>query len=98
MISVATNRPSVPNPAEPHRLAAVEFRRSVPTDRAVALAAMISRRRTDPRRMSSRPTPSDDLNRIAELARREGALCVAITDPTARFHLASVVAQAAIIQ
>ncbi len=48
--------------------------------------------------MSSWPTPSDDLNRIAELARREGALCVAITDPAARFHLAGAVAQAAVIQ
>jgi nitroreductase len=88
----------IPNPAEPHHLAAVEFRPHVPTDRDVALAAMISRRRTDRRRMSSWPIPPDHLDLIADLARHEGALCVAITDPGARFHLAGAIAQAAVVQ
>jgi nitroreductase len=88
----------IPNPAEPHHLAAVEFRPHVPTDRDVALAAMVSRRRTDRRRMSSWPVPPDHLDLIADHARHEGALCVAITDPGARFHLAGAIAQAAVVQ
>jgi nitroreductase len=88
----------VPNPAEPHHLAAVEFRPHVPTDREVALAGMISRRRTDRRRLSSWPVPSDHLDTIADRARHEGALCVAVTDPGARFLLAGAVAQAAVVQ
>jgi nitroreductase len=88
----------IPNPAQPHHLAAVEFRPHVPKDHDVALAAMISRRRTDRRRMAPWPVPLDDLARIADLARQQGTLCVAITDPAARFHLASAVAQAAVLQ
>jgi nitroreductase len=88
----------VPNPREPHHLAAVEFRRRSRSDRDVTLAATISRRRTDRRRMSSWPTPPDHLDRIAELARLEGALCVVIIDPAARFHVAGAVAQAAVVR
>lgn len=88
----------IPNPAEPDHLAAVEFRPHSPTEREVALAAIISRRRTDRRRMSDWPIPPDHLDLIAELARHEGALGVAITEPSARFHLAGAIAQAAIVQ
>jgi nitroreductase len=88
----------VPDLAEPHHLAAVELRPHVPTDRDVALASTISRRRTDRRRMSSWPVPVDHLATIAGRARHEGAICVAITDPGPRFHLAGAVAQAAVVQ
>lgn len=88
----------IPNPAEPDHLAAVEFRPHSPTKRDVALASIISRRRTDRRRMSDWPVPPDHLDLIAELARHEGALGVATTEPAARFHLAGAIAQAAIVQ
>jgi len=88
----------VPNPAEPDHLAAVEFRPHSPTERDVALAATISRRRTDRRRLSDWPVPPDHLDLLAELARHEGALGVAITEPGARFHLAGAIAQAAVVQ
>jgi nitroreductase len=88
----------IPNPAEPDHLAAVEFRPHNPTERDVALAAVISRRRTDRRRMSDWPVPPDHLDLIAELARHEGALGVAVTEPAARFHLAGAIAQAAVVQ
>lgn len=88
----------IPNPAEPDHLAAVEFWPHSPTEREVALAAIISRRRTDRRRMSDWPIPPDHLDLFAELARHEGALGVAITEPSARFHLAGAIAQAAIVQ
>jgi nitroreductase len=88
----------IPNPAEPDHLAAVEFHPHNPTERDVALAATISRRRTDRRRMSDWPIPPDQLDLIAELARHEGALGVAITEPAARFHLAGAIAQAAVVQ
>ncbi len=88
----------VPNPAEPHHLAAVEFRPHVPTDHDVALAAMISRRRTDRRRMSDWPVPPDQLTIIADRAQRQGALCVPVIRPGARFQLAGAIAQAAVVQ
>jgi nitroreductase len=88
----------LPNPAEPDHLAAVEFRLHTPTERDVTLAAVISRRCTDRRRMSDWPIPPDHLGLIAELARHEGALGVAITEPGARFHLAGAIAQAAVVQ
>jgi hypothetical protein len=88
----------VPNPTEPNHLAAVEFRPHVPTDHEVTLAAVISRRRTDRRSMSSWPVPPEHLDLLAGLARHEGALCAPITEPGARFHLAGAIAQAAVVQ
>ncbi len=88
----------VPNPAEPDHLAAVEFLPHNPTEQDVALAAVISRRRTDRRRMSDWPVPPEHLDLVAELARHEGAFGVAIIEPAARFHLAGAMAQAAVVQ
>jgi hypothetical protein len=48
--------------------------------------------------MSDWPIPPDQLDLIAELARHEGALGVAITEAAARFHLAGAIAQAAVVQ
>jgi hypothetical protein len=94
----ATDVHRIPNPAEPHHLAAVEFRPHVPTDHEVALAAMIWRRRTDRRRMSDWPVPPDHLAIVADRAQHEGALCVPIIEPGARFQLAGAIAQAAVVQ
>ncbi|MFL6121355.1 Acg family FMN-binding oxidoreductase [Actinophytocola sp.] len=88
----------VPDPTEPDHLAAVEFHEHVPSDHEVSLTAMISRRRTDRRRMSSWPVPPDHLELLAGLARHEGALCFPIIEPGARFHLAGAIAQAAVVQ
>ncbi len=94
----ATDVHRVPNHAEPHHLAAVEFRPHTPSDHEVALVAVISRRRTDRRRMSDWPVPPDHLAIVADRARHEGALCVPIIDPGARFQLAGAIAQAAVVQ
>lgn len=94
----ATDVHRIPNPAEPHHLAAVEYRSHVPTDHEVALAATISRRRTDRRRMSDWPVPPDHLAIVADRGRHEGALCAPVIEPAARFQLAGAIAQAAVVQ
>jgi nitroreductase len=71
----------VPNPAQPDHLAAVEFLPHNPAEQDVALAALISRRSTDRRRMSDWPVPPEHLDLLAELARHEGAFGVAIIEP-----------------
>ncbi|GAB1516744.1 Acg family FMN-binding oxidoreductase [Actinophytocola sp. KF-1] len=88
----------LPNPGTPEHLAALGFRPHEPSDRDIAAAAAISRRRTDRRRMSSWPVPADHLRLIAEHARGQGALAVQVIDPAARFELAGAIAQAAVIQ
>jgi nitroreductase len=94
----ATTVHQLPNPATPEHLASLEFQPQEPSDLDVAAAALISRRRTDRRRMSSWPVPPDHLAFIADRARRQGALAVAVVDPAARFSLAGAIAQAAVIQ
>jgi nitroreductase len=88
----------LPNPATPDHLASLEFQPHEPSDLDIAAAAMISRRRTDRRRMSSWPVPPGHLELIARRVRGQGALAVAIVDPAARFALAGAIAQAAVIQ
>ena len=88
----------VPNPAAPEHLASLEFRPHEPSDRDIAAAAAISRRRTDRRSMSSWPVPPEHLRLLADRARDQGALAVHVTDPAARFELAGAIAQAAVIQ
>jgi nitroreductase len=94
----ATRVHRLPNPATPDHLAGLELTPHVPTDRDIATAAVISRRRTDRRRMSDWPVRPRDLAHVADRARAEGAVAVAVTDPGARFDLAGAIAQAAVIQ
>lgn len=88
----------VPNPVEPDHLATVEVRPHTATRHEAGLAAVILRRRSDRRQMSSWPVPADHLELVADRARHEDVLCVPVTDPTARFHLAGAIAQAAVAQ
>ena len=88
----------LPNPATPDHLASLEFRPRKPSDQDIAAAVLISRRRSDRRRMSAWPVPPDHLRLIAARARAEGALAVPVVDPAARFALTGAIAQAAVIQ
>jgi len=94
----ATTVRRLPNPAVPDHLAGIELAPYEPTDLDIAAASMISRRRSDRRRMSDWPVSPDHLAQLAGRAHAEGALAVAVTDPGARFELAGAIAQAAVIQ
>lgn len=85
----------LPNPAEPTHLAAVECFPRTATDEDIALAAAISRRRTDRRRFSSWHVPVDLLHLLTERAASQGAILAPATDPHDRFQLASAIAEAA---
>ncbi|OLF09974.1 Acg family FMN-binding oxidoreductase [Actinophytocola xanthii] len=88
----------LPNPADPTHLASVEMHPHEPTEQEITLARAIQRRQTDRRRFSSWPVPPQHLGTLAAEAARQGALAVAITDPTARFRVAGAIAQAAVVQ
>ena len=60
-----------------------------------ALAASINRRRTERRRMSHRPVPTEHLTTLAEHAARLGAQLLHVTDPTLRERLLATLTQAA---
>ncbi|MFI7673694.1 Acg family FMN-binding oxidoreductase [Actinophytocola sp. NPDC049390] len=68
-------------------LAAIEPRPHVPTEDDVALAAAISRRRTDRRRFRPREIPSEYLDLLVRRAARAGAVLVPVTDGTSRWVL-----------
>jgi nitroreductase len=88
----------LPNAAEPNHLAAVELHEHEATQEDIALAAAISRRRTDRRRCSSWQVPPILLSRLAERAAAEGVLMRTATDPVVRFQLISAMAEEALRQ
>ncbi|WP_026306442.1 Acg family FMN-binding oxidoreductase [Smaragdicoccus niigatensis] len=79
--STAVHR--LPDPSQPDHVASVEVSRHTPTDEDIALAAAISRRRSDRRRYSSWPVPNAHIRAISDAAAREGVL-VYQTDGPAR--------------
>lgn len=91
----ATTAHRLPNPAEPDHLAAVTFRQRQATADDIALAAAIPHRRTDRRRFSSWPVPTDLVDELAERASHEGVVAIAATDPRDRFRLTSSLTEAA---
>ncbi len=88
----------LPNPGTPDLRASLEFQLREPSDQDIGAAVLISRRRSDRRRMSAWPVPPDHLRLIADRARAEGALAVPVVSPAGRFALAGAIAQAAVIQ
>jgi len=62
----------MPNPDEPHHLAAIELHRYAANDVDITLAAAIPRRRTDRRHYSPWPVPKGDLALMAARAARAG--------------------------
>ncbi|OLR94474.1 Acg family FMN-binding oxidoreductase [Actinokineospora bangkokensis] len=89
----------LPNPSDTDHLAAVEvLAEREPDDADVALAAALTRRRTDRRRYSSWPVPAAYLDNLVQVAAREGALLVALEDPFDLRDLAAVAAEAAVDQ
>ncbi|WP_308074928.1 hypothetical protein [Actinokineospora sp. PR83] len=88
----------LPNPADADHLAAVETHHRAPEDSDIALAAALTRRRTDRRRYSSWPVPDEHLDLLVERAGAEGALLVPVTDPFDRQALTTGAAQAAAVQ
>ena len=62
----------LPNPDEPHHLAAVELHRYPATEVDITLAAAIPRRRTDRRHFSAWPVPQGDLALMGARAARAG--------------------------
>ena len=62
----------LPNPDEPHHLAAIELHRYPATEVDITLAAAIPRRRTDRRHYSSWPVPQGDLALMGARAARAG--------------------------
>ncbi|MCE5291194.1 MAG: nitroreductase family protein [Nocardiaceae bacterium] len=64
----------LPDPSHPNHIASVELSRHTPTDDEIALAAAISRRRSDRRRYSSWPVPEAHVRAIASAAVDEGVL------------------------
>jgi hypothetical protein len=89
----ATTVHRLPNPAQPAHLASVECFPRATTD--IALAAAISRRRTDRRRFSSWAVPARLLDTLAERAAAQGTILVPITEPQHRLQLTTAIAAAA---
>ncbi|WP_163507148.1 Acg family FMN-binding oxidoreductase [Fodinicola acaciae] len=87
-----------PNPAEVDHLAAVEFTAKSPTEKDIALAGAITRRRTDRRRYSSWQVPSAFLKLLADRAAKQGAILTATTDSRGHYALVSLFAEAARLQ
>jgi nitroreductase len=70
----------MPNPADPHHLAAIELS-PYPADAVdIALAAAIPRRRTDRRHYSSWPVPVGDIALMAARAARNGVTLCQVED------------------
>jgi len=64
----------LPNPDEPHHLAAIELHRYPATEVDITLAAAIPRRRTDRRHYSSWPVPQRDIALMGARAARAGVM------------------------
>jgi len=84
----------LPNPAEPHHLAAIQLHRHEPTQDDITMAAAIPRRRTDRRRHSSWPVPLTYLDVMSIRAAEEGVV-VRTAVGISRYHLARAIYDAA---
>lgn len=94
----ATTVHRIPNPALSDHLAAVEVHEQQPTNAQIALAAAISRRRTDRRQLSSWQVPAEHVDLMIERAANAGALLVPVDDPHHRHRLMRAVSEAAVRQ
>jgi hypothetical protein len=90
-------RPEVtrmPDPADPDMLARITFTPAPRPPSAAADLLAIENRRTDRRRFTSWPVPSERLNVLARVVEEDGGHAVPITDVTDRFRLDLLVARA----
>jgi hypothetical protein len=94
----ATHVHRLPNPNQPDHLAAVDFLPREPSRDDIALAAAIQRRRTDRRRYTSWPVPSELLDDLARTAGSFGTVLMPTTDPDDRYQLVRALAEASIRQ
>lgn len=85
----------MPDPGHPGHLATVEPFPQPATAADAALAAAISRRRTDRRRFSSWPVPAELIGELLELADVLGVGLEVITDPALRWRLFRAITSAA---
>ncbi|MBP2471845.1 nitroreductase [Crossiella equi] len=85
----------LPNPAEPDHLAALRVRPRLPTPDHLGLAAAITRRRTDRRRMTSWPVPPQLLEYLREVAREQAVHLHPAEDALARHAIVRAAQQAA---
>ncbi|GAA3434926.1 Acg family FMN-binding oxidoreductase [Kutzneria kofuensis] len=83
-----------PNPNEPDHLAAVEFLPRDASRNDVALAAAIQLRRTDRRRYTSWPVPSELIDDLARTAGAFGTVLMPATDPDDRYQLVVALSEA----
>jgi nitroreductase len=84
-----------PNEHDPDHLATVKPRALDTTEDDIALARAILRRRTDRRRFTSWPIPTEHLDLMVRRAARAGALLVPVTDSATRWLLTRAIDTAA---
>jgi hypothetical protein len=85
----------LPDPDDVGHLATVTLRTGAGLPADPALLRSIERRRTDRRRMSHRPVPSEHLRLLDEHARHAGALLITATGPALRERLGAALTDAA---
>jgi hypothetical protein len=91
-------RAEVRHAPDPNRLATVAVSPNQPSIEDIALADAITLRRTDRRRVSSRPVPGEHLDLMVERATSMGALLVPVTEGHARRLLTRAMDLAACLQ
>jgi nitroreductase len=85
----------LPDPQDSGHLATVSVRPGAGHPADAALFPAIERRRTDRRRMSHRPVPSELLRVLTEQAQRAGALLLPVTGEAMRARLTAALAEGA---
>ena len=91
----ATRVHRLPNPRHSDHLASVEMSPMTPTDEDLILAAAITHRRSERRRLSSRAVPNQLVQRLADAAQASGGLLAAAADPDVRARLVAAAVEAA---
>ncbi|MFC5235965.1 Acg family FMN-binding oxidoreductase [Pseudonocardia zijingensis] len=95
---LASSLRRMPNPTEPNHLAALELHPRPAGDAELALAAAISRRRTDRRRFVDWEVPAAFIDELIERAAGQGVLLRAVTEAAPRARLVAAIREAAEIQ
>lgn len=88
----------LPNPAEPDHLAALELHPRPSGDAELALAAAISRRRTDRRKFTDWEVPRAFVDELIERATEQGVLLRPVTAAAQRARLLDAIGEAAATQ
>jgi nitroreductase len=85
----------IPNPAEPDHLATLELKPGPTAEADLALAAAITRRRTDRRPFSDWPIPEDSQRELEEAALAQGAILRVVRNGRSRSALLEAIRDAA---